>query len=899
MKFLHVPLLLLSFCSPLRAQMAPALPYSGTPDSLSVVFEGWVFEPTGAPAEGAVVVTSAGGKGVVDVRGDYRLVAEIPAGARSIQVTAVGQAGLNLTASVSIDAAALRSITYVPPLLLIRGTTCQPSWLPTMGEQPGVNGQVTAMGVFDDGNGPALYVGGDFSYAGSEAAARIARWDGTNWTPLGSGLGSFAPDEPVFALCVFDDGSGPALYVGGDFHHAGGVPAGNIAKWDGTTWTALGSGLDSYARALVVFDDGSGPALFAGGSFTHAGGVAASHIAKWNGASWSSVGAGTNSVIWALTVFDDGSGDELVAGGNFSSPGANIAKWDGSNWSALGAGTSSLVYALTTFDDGNGARLYAGGNFATAGGVPAPCIARWDGSAWSAVGAGVAQSVRVLTTFDDGTGPKLYVAGFVSAAGGSPVQGIASWDGSSWAALDGGLTDVLGFFQPASALAVFDAGGGACLFAGGEFRKAGNVAASRIAKWDGVAWAKLPATGLDGTVTALAVFDDGGGDALYAAGDFRSADGVWLSHVGKWDGASWSALGDGINTTGVVYSLATLDDGNGPALYAGGSFSMAGGVPAQRIARWDGSAWSALGNGPGFSVRSMCMFDSGGGPMIHAGGLSDVAKWNGTTWTVVGSIGPTDVYALVGYDDGIGPKLFAGCENTVKKRTTTWVDLNGPGGRAFTVFDDGSGPKLVVGGVGGVAKWGNPGWSFLGGGWSGFDVACLTVFDDGSGPKLYAGGAFTQAAGVAANHIARWDNGTWSALGGGTSASVLTLAVFAHEGVPSLFAGGAFNGAPDSGDSYLAKWGCVDTTPPVLECPTEFGVAESFGSPPGEIVFLSVTVSDDYDSAPSVVFVPPSGSFFPHGTTLVTCTATDASGNPATCQFPVVVEDKWRRGSRP
>jgi len=36
--------------------------------------------------------------------------------------------------------------------------------------------------------------------------------------------------------------------------------------------------------------------------------------------------------------------------------------------------------------------------------------------------------------------------------------------------------------------------------------------------------------------------------------------------------------------------------------------------------------------------------------------------------------------------------------------------------------------------------------------------------------------------------------------------------------------------------------------------------------------------------------VPPSGSFFPHGSTLVTCTATDASGNQATRAFPVVVQ---------
>ena len=44
---------------------------------------------------------------------------------------------------------------------------------------------------------------------------------------------------------------------------------------------------------------------------------------------------------------------------------------------------------------------------------------------------------------------------------------------------------------------------------------------------------------------------------------------------------------------GFVYALAV----SGTNLYAGGSFSTAGGVPANFIAKWDGSTWSALGSG--------------------------------------------------------------------------------------------------------------------------------------------------------------------------------------------------------------------------------------------------------------------------------------------------------------
>ncbi len=74
----------------------------------------------------------------------------------------------------------------------------------------------------------------------------------------------------------------PALYAGGTFAVAGGVPASRIAKWDGTQWSAIGSGMKNVVHQLTVFDDGSGPALYAGGNFTTAGGVTAvGRIAAW------------------------------------------------------------------------------------------------------------------------------------------------------------------------------------------------------------------------------------------------------------------------------------------------------------------------------------------------------------------------------------------------------------------------------------------------------------------------------------------------------------------------------------------------------------------------------------------------------------------------------------------
>ena len=84
------------------------------------------------------------------------------------------------------------------------------------------------------------------------------------------------------AFAGFDDGGGPALHAVGDFDTAGNVTASNIAKWDGLTWSALGSGLTNLVYTLATYDDGSGTALYAGGYFT-APDSGDSNLAKWGG----------------------------------------------------------------------------------------------------------------------------------------------------------------------------------------------------------------------------------------------------------------------------------------------------------------------------------------------------------------------------------------------------------------------------------------------------------------------------------------------------------------------------------------------------------------------------------------------------------------------------------------
>jgi Immunoglobulin domain len=331
---------------------------------------------------------------------------------------------------------------------------------------------------------------------------------------------------------------------------------------------------------MVVFDDGTGPALYVGGVFSTIGGIEANNIARWNGLFWSplvstapvgggGVGGGTNGRVNALVVFDDGSGPALYAGGTFTlaggRPASRVVRWDGTTWSKLSFGLDGSCQAMAVFDDGSGEALYVGGGFTAASGLPASRVARWDGTSWSPLEAGVNGQVNAMAVYDDGTGPSLYVGGFFNNAGGVPASRIARWDGASWFPLG---NEINGADDTVFALIVFDDGTGAALYVGGDFSTAGGSAAARIARWDGADWSAL-AFGLNGAVRAMTVFRQplGTTDGLFVGGDFNSAGLVFTRHVGVWDGSSWSPVGFGLQNA--VHVLGRFDDGVIPLLFAG------------------------------------------------------------------------------------------------------------------------------------------------------------------------------------------------------------------------------------------------------------------------------------------------------------------------------------------
>ena len=136
----------------------------------------------------------------------------------------------------------------------------------------------------------------------------------------------------------------PPACRGGLFTAAGGNPASSIAQWNGSSWSALGSGMNRGVYALAV----SGGTLYAGGGFTTAGGSVANYIAQWDGTSWSALGSGLNNVVNALAL----SGGTLYAGGEFTMAGDKVSAFAAE--AIVGGTLISIITSSSSFGFTNG-----------------------------------------------------------------------------------------------------------------------------------------------------------------------------------------------------------------------------------------------------------------------------------------------------------------------------------------------------------------------------------------------------------------------------------------------------------------------------------------------------------------------------------------------------------------
>jgi hypothetical protein len=195
---------------------------------------------------------------------------------------------------------------------------------------------------------------------------------------------------------------------------------------------------------------------------------------------------------------------------------------------------------------------------------------------------------RCLTVYNS----KLIVGGIFTSAGGINTDNIAAWDGNSWSTFNTGLQDLV---TGVNAIVVYNGD----LYAGGNFTAASSTTLCGLARWNGTTWSSVASNISSSTnfvtINAFAIYNNN----LYAAGEFTNIGGTVASNIAKWNGTTWSALGTGIQGGqdvvhwGTVRTLQVFNN----ELYAGGTFTNAGGIPAKNIAKWNGTSWAALGTG--------------------------------------------------------------------------------------------------------------------------------------------------------------------------------------------------------------------------------------------------------------------------------------------------------------
>lgn len=255
-------------------------------------------------------------------------------------------------------------------------------------------------------------------------------WNGSGWTLLFNSSVS-NPNTSLSQRMYYDSREG-ALVICADNN--------SMWKWTGSTWQYMAGGFNGQINALEVFDAGSGPRLYAGGNFLSTGPLHAVRVAALDPTGWSQLTttAGPNARVDQLYVTSIG-GPALVASGDFvsiSRPSQSalqvqhIARWTPSTaWAAFGSGlTGSTVASVVQADLGAGQRLYASGNISNAGATPLQNLAQWDGTSWSAVGGGLSGGYAAsMLPVGTGSNARLWLGGNFTSAGGKQSIAIGRW----------------------------------------------------------------------------------------------------------------------------------------------------------------------------------------------------------------------------------------------------------------------------------------------------------------------------------------------------------------------------------------------------------------------------------------------------------------------------------------
>lgn len=590
--------------------------------------------------------------------------------------------------------------------------------------------------------GDEVFVGGRFSVIGGALANNVARWDGRSWSGLGSGA-EVGVNGRVDCIAA----SATSVYVAGSFSRAGGQPARTLARWDGVTWSSPGSDLRTTTSGPALSVDAlavDGATIFVGGAFAFAGNVPALNVVAFDETTgrWSPLGAGVKAVgrnrptlVYAIEV----TGESVYVGGRFNKAGdvkaKNIARWDRSRgrWERLGSGTDGTIRALASY----GAGVYVGGSFEKAGGKAVRAVAAWDGSRWQTLGDGLygfASGPSVSVQKLFVAGGRLVAAGTVRVAPDGDVLGLAEWDGSRWTPLGDPISELRETgMRVQSGVASGDSDGSRIAVVGG-FDRVGDAASPSLATFDVTARTWVPVYEEAPHLGVGSAVSFVADGFVYLAGSGQYRVGeAVVTGVVRWDGATWEPVTPPGDEINGFVSSLVVANGS---IWVGGLFSAAGDVAAHSVAMWDGAKWSALGSGVGSGASEQIVTMAADGTDLYVGGLFSRA-------------GGIEAQGVARWDGAVWHSLGNGAENGVTDDIVAYVNAIAISGSS--IYVGGLFSRAGGAGAGSVARWDGAHWDTLGGGVRG-SVNTLAVSEVG----LLVGGEFDQAGGVPATSLACW-----------------------------------------------------------------------------------------------------------------------------------------------
>jgi hypothetical protein len=481
-----------------------------------------------------------------------------------------------------------------------------------------------------------VYIGGNFHTAGGQPREYIAAIDGDTGAATGWNPGA---DDIVRQMIRTGGGltTPVTIYAAGEFRFIGGQPRNFLAAID---QSGAATGWNPNPNQPVTSIAAGGGLIYASGLFDLIGGQPRLRLAAIDAAGaatgWD---PGADGAAWALQVF----GSSLFTGGSFTTVGGpirnNLAALDALTGQPTGwnPGAGGPVHALAVHD----ATVYVGGEFAVAGNalrnnaaaidILSGAARPWDPNANGAVRALAVQPLSLGRAL-------VYMGGEFTSVSGQIRNHLAAMEDAVFPLLTDWDPNV---DNTVRALAV----DGSRVYAGGFFANLPSMGADRLTAFrlDG-SWDSDFQASANGAVHAIVV----DGDRLYVGGFFSDIGGRDRQHLAVLDRYGSANTWDPF-TDGTVDALA-LD---GQVLYVGGQFNYLGGLPRPGLAALDVTYGLVVPDFQPVGFGDVRALAAGAG-RLYAGGLlwyeGDVtrARFAAFGSDIVAGIGATAAHPRVG-----------------------------------------------------------------------------------------------------------------------------------------------------------------------------------------------------------------------------------------------------------